>query len=197
MNDDVFDIKPGTILIQNEGPVLDVSFNHALILIIGTDEGYHMGLNIASRLMTPQDFENDSIGLSGRVYLGGPVGEAVPSFYLSKKWISNPRKCPQKKLVRQDMGFAYVQNEDQLQKFLDDKTPLFLGYAGWGPDQLEAEIKLFEEWTIAPPSLALDKIMELPPEQRFFGPKRSKQPAPSDSARNRRAQINPESVLPA
>ena len=83
------------------------------------------------------------LNLPGFVYLGGPLNVKSLSFLHTPEWVS-------KNTLRVNQHFSLSSADDILPRLAMGDTPhkwrLFLGMAGWGPKQLEAEIKGVEPW---------------------------------------------------
>jgi putative transcriptional regulator len=78
------------------------------------------------------------IDVPGFVYLGGPVNVKSLSFLHTNDWVS-------KNTMRVNNGFSISSADDILPRLAAGDHParwrLFLGMCGWGPNQLQNEIK--------------------------------------------------------
>jgi putative AlgH/UPF0301 family transcriptional regulator len=149
------ELAAGTFLVASRD-LGDPNFSQAVILVLRYDEEQGaMGLIVNRRTDLPLSrvFE-DVKAAKGRkdlAYMGGPVepGDVLALLKSSAK------------LEDADKVFANVyliSDKDILEKTLADKTEpgvfhVFLGYAGWGPGQLEHEVDL-GAWHILPPDAA-------------------------------------------
>jgi putative transcriptional regulator len=143
-------LVPGCFLVAPRD-ALDNTFAETVILLIHRDDNGAMGLAInrptkitISRVL---DTEKDARNLSGFVYAGGPVQEESV-FALSR--IS--KKPGDAERIFNDIYLISTRTE--LSKVLRAKPTarnfrVYLGYTGWGPGQLEREMKL-GAWRILP-----------------------------------------------
>jgi putative transcriptional regulator len=140
-----------TMLLVAEAELRDPNFKGSVVLVMNNIAPAPAGIIInrptsitVSRLFP--DLEHLA-QLDDKVYFGGPVEIATVSF-----------------LVRADAapedatevfhGVYISTNQELLRKLLDRDKPMeglriFIGYSGWGPGQLEAEIAR-GDWTLAP-----------------------------------------------
>lgn len=164
----------------------DPRFDHAVIYICAHDENGAMGLGINQKAMGVEfkavldqlgitsDIEIDPSQLSNNVFNGGPV-ETGRGFLL------HTPEFIRKETVKVDDHFHVTGSVDALKDIAHGKGPedflFILGYAGWSPGQLEAELKqnawlvtdasaelLFdgipaEKWTKAVATLGFDPAM--------------------------------------
>jgi putative transcriptional regulator len=149
------ELAAGSFLVSSRD-LSDPNFAETVILVLRYDEEQGaMGLIVNRRTDLPLSrvFE-DVKAAKGRkdlAYMGGPVepGDVLALLKSSAK------------LEDADKVFANVyliSDKDILEKTLADKTEpgvfhVFLGYAGWGPGQLEHEVDL-GAWHILPPDAA-------------------------------------------
>jgi putative transcriptional regulator len=149
-------LAAGTILLANPD-LPDPNFSQTVILLIHADDDGAMGLilNRAAHTTLQKLFPEMALPKNGQdaVYSGGPVEEAVGFALL--------RSSTKVKPALRVSGEVYlVSDKELLQKNVlagkDGKNfRVFLGYAGWGPDQLEREMAA-DAWTIMP---AKDEIV--------------------------------------
>ncbi len=124
----------------------DPRFNHAVIYICAHSEEGAMGLIInkpATEVRFTDLLEQLEIGTAPemrdiRVHIGGPVEESRGFVLHSTDYISGQGT------LRVDAGTAMTATLDVLEELAHGRGPksslLALGYAGWGPGQLEDEI---------------------------------------------------------
>jgi|SRR5580704_256532 putative AlgH/UPF0301 family transcriptional regulator len=149
------ELGAGTFLVASRD-LGDPNFSETVILVLRYDEEQGaMGLIVNRRTDLPLSrvFEDDKAakGRKDLAYMGGPVepGDVLALLKSSAK------------LEEADRVFANVyliSDKDLLEKTLADKAEpgvfhVFLGYAGWGPGQLEHEVDL-GAWHIIPPDAA-------------------------------------------
>ncbi len=149
------DLAAGNFLVSSRD-LGDPNFSETVILLLRYDEEEGaMGLVINRRGDLPlsrvfQDLKQAK-GRTDLAYVGGPVepGDVLALLKSSTK------------LEDAERVFANVyliSDKDLLEKTLADKAEagvfhVFLGYAGWGPGQLEHEVDL-GAWHILPPDAA-------------------------------------------
>ena len=149
------ELAAGTLLVASRD-LGDPNFSETVILVLRYDEEEGaMGLIVNRRTDLPLSrvFE-DVKGAKGRkdlAYMGGPVepGNVLALLKSSTKLEDAERV----------FGNVYlISDKDLLEKTLADKADpyvfhIFLGYAGWGPGQLEHEMDL-GAWHILPADAA-------------------------------------------
>ncbi len=149
------DLAPGKFLVASRD-LGDPNFSETVILLIRyDDEQGAMGLIVNRRTDVPLSrvFEDlkQAKGRTDLAYMGGPVD---PDNVLA---LIKTSAAPEEAL--RVFGNVYlISRKDVLEKALADKTEagvvhVYLGYAGWGPGQLEHEVEL-GAWHIVPPDAA-------------------------------------------
>lgn len=143
----------GALLLELEGKLLvampsmgDPRFEHAVVFMCAHSDQGAMGLILNKRMaeikmsdvLDQLDIEPSEEALQMRVLFGGPV-ETGRGFVLhSPEYVS----CLNSLKVKG--GFAMTATLDILEDIAKGNGPeralMMLGYAGWGPGQLEAEI---------------------------------------------------------
>ncbi|HYL35531.1 MAG TPA: YqgE/AlgH family protein [Bryobacteraceae bacterium] len=145
------ELAPGKFLVASK-ELGDPNFAESVVLLLQYDAGKGaMGLIINRRTDVPlsrlfEDFK-EAKGRSDSVYLGGPV--ELSNVLALLRSAAKPEDA---KLVFGDVYL--VTSKDLLQKTLASKVEAarfhaYVGYAGWGPGQLEREIAL-GAWKILP-----------------------------------------------
>lgn len=145
----------------------DPRFDHAVIAMISHDAGGAMGIGIGdpSDLTVGELFEQANvpatIAVDGRVLIGGPV-ESSRGFVLhSRDWAGEGT-------VDVAGLFALSGALDVLKAIAAGRGPsrwqIALGYAGWAPGQLEAEIGA-DAWHVTPSDPEI--LFDLAPESRW------------------------------
>jgi putative transcriptional regulator len=98
-----------------------------------------------------------------QVWVGGPV-----ETYRSWMLVGEELASDEEPLVRVAKGLYLSTSPDLLQRLLEPSPPsrarLVMGYAGWGPGQLEAELRE-SAWLLS--DIDPDLIFETPPERMW------------------------------
>ncbi|OFV90942.1 MAG: hypothetical protein A3G76_13350 [Acidobacteria bacterium RIFCSPLOWO2_12_FULL_65_11] len=149
--------------------LLDPNFHHTVILLCRHNHDGALGLVVNRPLMT-----------SGRVVVNIEASEQVSTDRDLQVWVGGPVE-PQRSwmLVGEQVGEA-VQgariaerlhlstSPDLLRRLLEPSPPayarLIVGYAGWGPGQLEAELEA-SAWLVS--EVDRDLIFDVPAEQMW------------------------------
>ncbi len=133
--------------------LVDPNFNRGVVMLIEHNDSGSMGLVLnrpsdlqlgtfcASQNMV---FQGDD---SGPIYQGGPV-QQDRAFILH----ASKHEGPETENVFGDTRLSY--SLESLKLIVDDPPPkmrIFLGYAGWGPDQLATEVTS-GAWLLGPPN---------------------------------------------
>jgi len=137
--------KPGCVLIAE--PLLqDPNFVRSVVLIIAhNEEGtYGLTLNRPLSIDTEMVFENLELPPLN-LYEGGPVGLGE-MFYLHRLGDKIPESVQLMPNVYCGGDFEAIRSEIMIQG--EENFRFFAGYAGWGPGQLEQEIKE-KSWIVA------------------------------------------------
>lgn len=136
--------------------LVDPNFNRGVVALLEHNDSGSMGIVInrpsdlqlgtfcASQNMV---FRGDD---SGPIYHGGPV-QQDRAFILH----ASAHEGPETEKIFATTRLSY--SLESLKLIVDDPPPrmrIFLGYAGWGPDQLATEVTS-GAWLIGPPSEAL------------------------------------------
>ncbi len=148
----------GAVLMAMPG-LGDERFDHSVIFICAHSEDGAMGLVINkpaaelafSTLLEQLDIPHVPGGRDIRVHLGGPVERGRGFVLHSMDYTSSGSTIPI------DGGFGMTATLDILQALAQGGGPsralLALGYSGWGPGQLEAEIAR-NDWLMLPEAQA-------------------------------------------
>ena len=140
-----------TILIAPRADLPDPNFNGSIVLVMNTLGAAPAGviLNRPTRIRVASVFpELENLShLDDKVYFGGPVEISVMSFVFRAD-------APPEHAIEVVPGIYVSMNLHLLRALLTRDKPMeglriFIGYAGWGPGQLEAEIDR-GDWTLAP-----------------------------------------------
>lgn len=119
-------------------------------LVLNRDTGNHVGEMIVADL--PEKVKESPL------FLGGPVQPTALSFLHTDQFIPHADVLP---------NLSLGHSLDELMEIGDSfsatkKVKLFAGYSGWGPGQLESEIKN-RSWLIFPATIEL--VFETPASQ--------------------------------
>lgn len=135
-------LRAGVFLVATPS-LMDPNFIHSVILLINYGEKGAIGLIInrpAFLLLQEVLPDNENIGGSSLpLYIGGPVSQDTLFILFASE---NPPDDAQK--VFQNIYFATSRDTilQTIKKWEEgDLIKVFAGYAGWGPGQLENEIK--------------------------------------------------------
>jgi putative transcriptional regulator len=135
----------GQLLIA--GPtLLDPNFHRTVILVCDHDEAGAMGLVLNRPSPIPADQAipelESALGDEERLWVGGPV-QTTSVVVLAEFEVAERAM-----LVSGDVGI--VLPEGDLEEVGDQvrRARAFLGYAGWGPEQLDGELER-DDWIVA------------------------------------------------
>ena len=145
------DAKPlTTILIVARADLPDPNFKDAVVLVMNNIASAPVGIiiNRPTRIAVSSLFPDLErlAQLDDKVYFGGPVEIASVSFLFRAD-------APREDATQVVDGVYLSTDRELLRKLLARERPMeglriFIGYAGWGPGQLEAEIAR-GDWTSA------------------------------------------------
>jgi putative transcriptional regulator len=138
----------------------DPNFKQTVVLMLGHDDGGAVGIVLTRRSRTTikEAWEQVCATPCRRedfVHVGGPCPGPLMAIH-ARKDESNAEVVP---------GVFLTQTPDKLEQLVDSEEGLvkfFVGYAGWGPQQLEGEIEQ-GAWLSAPASLE-QILADEPPE---------------------------------
>jgi putative transcriptional regulator len=162
MPDSEVDLTPGTLLIS--APMMqDPNFRRTVVLLCEHQPGEGtFGLTLNRKLdVQLGDVLEDFVAYDPPLYLGGPV-QRETLHYLHTRSDEIPGGVSLPGNVTWGGNFEIVQQLAKAGDASADDLRFFLGYAGWGPGQLEAEMD--EEAWIPAPS-APDLIFDTAPDQ--------------------------------
>lgn len=146
------DAKPLTTILLVARPQLhDPNFKDSVVLVMNNIASAPAGiiLNRPTRVVVAKLFDNVA-GLSkldDKLYFGGPVALGAVSFLFRAD-------TPPEGAIRVIDGVYFSTSRDLLMELLGRDKPMeqlkiFVGYSGWAPGQLQAEIER-GDWTLAP-----------------------------------------------
>jgi putative transcriptional regulator len=136
------DLSAGKLLVANE-KLSDPAFAQSVVLIVSRDSDHGtLGLMINHRSDIPLSkiFSSNKGAGNDPVYIGGPV-----ELTLVQALIRSPSRIGRATHV---LGDVYnTADKDAIERGINGhsdpaKFRLYLGYAGWGPGQLESEMRL-------------------------------------------------------
>lgn len=164
MPDSDVELTPGTLLIS--APMMqDPNFRRSVVLLCErNDEEGAFGL-ILNRELDVQlgDVLDDYVAYNPPLYLGGPV-QRETLHYLHTRPDDIPGGIPLPGDVTWGGNFEVVQQLVKGGDASSENLRFFLGYAGWGPGQLAAELDE-EAWIPAPN--AADVIFDTEPDRMW------------------------------
>ncbi len=140
-----------TILLVAKEEIRDPNFKGSVVLAMNNIAPAPIGviINRPTKIAVSQLFPDveQLAHLDDKVYFGGPVGLEMVSFLVRTD------AAPENATEVVD-GVYISTNRELLRKLLDRDKPMeglriFIGYSGWAPGQLEAEIAR-GDWTLAP-----------------------------------------------
>ena len=161
MPDSVDDLAPGTLLIS--APMMqDPNFRRTVVLICEHQPGEGtFGLTLNRELnLQLGDALDDFVAYNPSLYLGGPV-QRETLHYLHTRPDDVPGGVPLPGNVVWGGNFEAVQQLARSGDASADDLRFFLGYAGWGPGQLEAEL---DEEAWIPAAQAPDLLFDTEPD---------------------------------
>jgi len=156
------ELAPGKILVARR-ELLDPNFAESVVLLVQYDEKGTVGLIINRKTKIPisrlaKELE-PAKGRTDPLYLGGPV-ETTGLMALLK----SPTKPEDARHVFADIYM--ISTKTTLEKTMASTTApntfhLYVGYAGWGAGQLEAEVAI-DAWEVLPANTGM--VFDLHPE---------------------------------
>ena len=144
------EFSAGTILLAHPD-LPDPNFAHTVVLLVHTGDDGAMGLilNRPAKMRLKKLFPQLQIPINGSdpVYAGGPVEESVGvALMRSKAKLTQPLRVAGDVYLVTGKGLL----EKTVQSGKDAASfRVYLGYAGWGPEQLDRELAV-DAWTILP-----------------------------------------------
>jgi putative transcriptional regulator len=141
---------PTTILIVARAELPDSNFKDAVVLVMNNIAPAPVGLivNRPTKIRVSRLFPETArlAQADDNVYFGGPVEIETVSFLFRAD-------TPPEDAIQVLDGVYLSRDRDLLRKLLNREKPMeglriFIGYAGWGPGQLQAEIAR-GDWTLA------------------------------------------------
>lgn len=144
------DLAPGFLIAVPE--MLDANFRRTVVLLLEHNESGAFGLVLNRPLPIRLTRLTEALGISWggplpapRAYGGGPVQR-------ESAWLLHDGSRVMSESVAVSPGISFTLSLDAIKAILIEPAGdyrIFLGYAGWGPGQLEAEIRA-GGWYTAP-----------------------------------------------
>jgi len=134
--------------------LLDPNFHRGVVLLVHHDEGGSFGVVVNRTVAITADRLCQSIGIQWRgdpaqsIHWGGPVQEETG-------WVlfdEGSEESGGEDVEQLPGGLCFAGSMDVLRRVAQRPPPrmrMMLGYAGWGPGQLEAEL-VASAWLVAP-----------------------------------------------
>lgn len=150
-------IAPGLLVAMPQ--LLDPNFHRAVVLLIhhDLDGTFGLVLNRATEITAPTLCETLSIDWCGDpswvIDWGGPVQPETGWLLFNSDDAPSERRAEGVKVIKE--GLCFAGSIDTLRRVAGDPPPntrVLLGYAGWGPGQLEGELTQ-GAWITAPISM--------------------------------------------
>lgn len=149
------DLAPAFLVAMNS--LWDPNFRGSVVLMLHHDDQGAIGLVVNRTTDLPMASLCETFGLTWRgapemrVDWGGPVQPELGWMLLGKGGL----RAPEVESVTE--GIQYTRSNEILREVAENPPPqlrMFLGYAGWGPGQLERELAQ-GAWLVAPVSARL------------------------------------------
>lgn len=136
----------GQLLIASE-ELLDPNFRHAVVLLVQHSVEGAMGVVINRPTTTSLEQAWEKItgipcAADGMMYIGGPCEGALSVLHTENEWSD----------VEVLDGLHFTASKDAIEELVqlpDGEKRFFVGYAGWGPAQLENELAR-GDWSLVP-----------------------------------------------
>lgn len=167
-NLDIFRIKTNNVL-PKKGRILIAEpflpgsyFNRSIVYLVEHNKEGSVGFILNKPVDFPvKEFEKEFPNFSDTLYMGGPVNiESV--YYIHTLGKAIPNSVPIKDNLY--WGGDYEQLKDMINSGMVSKNQIrfFLGYSGWGEDQLKEELDE-DSWLVADiaPQLVMEDNEEL------------------------------------
>ena len=147
-NKEQSEVKKGELLVA-EPFMQDPNFSRQVVYVTDNQEG-HVGfvLNNLVQNLTIGDVVEELSPLSLPVYIGGPVEHNTLHFLHNAEDLEDTVKVENE--IYWGGNFEQLKEWALIGKLEEFKFKFFLGYSGWGPDQLENEIES-DSWIVSSP----------------------------------------------
>lgn len=152
---------------------LDPNFERTVVLLVQHDANGSFGLVLNRRVDVTVDALCSQLGIcwrgddSGGIHWGGPVQPNTGWVLFDEREAPPMLAGEDDEVTHVGDGVAFAGSLDVLRALAEappDQVRLFLGYAGWGPGQLEDELAE-GVWLVAP--MATDVVFDLEPDDMW------------------------------
>ncbi|MCH9816925.1 MAG: YqgE/AlgH family protein [Actinomycetia bacterium] len=131
--------EPGDLLVASPS-IADPSWRRALILLLDQDESGAVGVIINRKAELDGDILPLWVGEASEIMIGGPVSpEGLIGICPSNSELAASALTPDFGLMDLDKVESTIESLGALQ--VSYPWRLYVGYAGWGPEQLATEIE--------------------------------------------------------
>lgn len=153
--------------------LLDPNFERTVVLLVQHDSNGSFGLVLNRRVDVTVDALCSQLGIRWRgpssedIHWGGPVQPNTGWVLFDERLGPTGLEDEEEDVTRVSEGVAFAGSLHVLKALAQappDDVRLFLGYAGWGPGQLEDELAE-GHWLLAP--LAHDVVFGVEPEEMW------------------------------
>ena len=153
------EVKAGDLLLA-EPMLRDHNFQRTVILICEYHDEGSFGLVLNKQADVQIEELEAILPLEGNLYIGGPVQQNTLHFIHTFKALKGA--IPLKNGVFWGGDYEVLKEKALLGELTPQNCRFFLGYSGWGEQQLKEELKQ-NSWVIA--SVDLSSIFDTPAEQ--------------------------------
>lgn len=154
-------MKVGKILVATPSIIGDVNFQRSVLFLVDQKETGTVGFIINKKLDYTLDEVMENVNVKIPLYFGGPV-EEDNLFFIHKVAELIPNSIPILNDLYWSGDYKKVIELINSKKLKENQIRFFLGYTGWGKNQLEDEIE-GKSWVLVEGSLKSDWITN-PPE---------------------------------
>jgi Putative transcriptional regulator len=139
-------IKKGAILVARPSLNNDI-FTRSVLIITETNENGTVGFILNKSLDVPIRILTKSLPIDNMVFDGGPV-DKENIYYIHRRPDLITNSLPIANGLYWSGNFRDVEQHFKSGEMHSSDIKFFLGYTGWGKNQLETEIESFKEWDV-------------------------------------------------